>query len=156
MQLHQTQMARLRLVVVGAASHDGGVTDEPTPPTVTVLVADDDPQVRTALGDLIGRRRGLRLVAVVDDGEAAGRAAAEHRPDVAVVDVRMPSGGIDAVRAVQATSPGTAVVVYTAFADPVLERQLLDAGATTFAVKGDRRTDIILTIEAAASTTSGT
>ena len=134
----------------------GNVTDEPTPPTVTVLVADDDPQVRTALGDLIGRRRGLELVAAVDDGEAAGRAAAVHRPDVAVVDVRMPSGGVDAVRAVRATSPSTAVVVYTAFADPVLERQLLEAGATTFAIKGDRRTDIIRTIEAAASLTPGT
>jgi DNA-binding NarL/FixJ family response regulator len=132
------------------------VSDEPAPPTVTVLVADDDPQVRTALGDLIGRRRGLELVAAVDDGVAAGRVAAELRPDVAVVDVRMPAGGVDAVRAVRRTSPNTAVVVYTAFADPVLERQLLDAGATTFALKGDRRTDIIRTIEAAASSTPGT
>ena len=151
MQLHQTKMVPPRLVAAIARAHDGHVTDTPTRPTFTVLVADDDPQVRTALGDLIGRRRGLELVAAVDDGVAAGLAAAAHQPDVAVVDVRMPSGGVDAVRAVHATSPGTAVVVYTAFADPVLERQLLEAGAATFAVKGDRRTDIIRTIEAAAS-----
>ena len=151
MQLHQAKMVSVRLVGVASRAHDGMVTDTPTSPTYTVLVADDDPQVRTALGDLIGRRRGLELVAAVDDGLAAGLAAAEHLPDVAVVDVRMPSGGVEAVRAVHATSPKTAVVVYTAFADPVLERQLLAAGATTFAVKGDRRTDIIRTIEAAAS-----
>ena len=136
-------------------AHAGEVTDSPLLP-LTVLVADDDPQVRTALGDLIGRRPGLRLVAAVGDGPAAGRAAGEHRPDVAVVDVRMPGGGLDAVREVRSTSPSTAVVVYTAFADPVLERQLRDAGAATFALKGDRDTDIIRTIEAAASSTSGT
>lgn len=144
-------MVLRRLFGRRSKAHDVLVTNPPSPRTLTVLLADDDPQVRTALGDLIGRRPGLQLVAAVEDGEAAGRAAAEHRPDVAVVDVRMPSGGIDAVREVRATSPTTAVVVYTAFADPVLERQLLEAGATTFAVKGDRRTDIIRTIEAAAS-----
>lgn len=151
MQVHQRKMVSWRLGTPDLAAHDGLVTDSPMPTAWTVLVADDDPNVRTALGDLIGRRPGLRLVAAVEDGEAAGRAAAVHQPDVAVVDVRMPSGGIDAIREVRATSPETAVVVYTAFADPLLERQLLDAGATTFAVKGDRKTDIIRTIEAAAS-----
>ena len=147
-------MVLWRLVATPPVAHDGFVTNTPLSSTFTVLVADDDPQVRAALGDLISRRPGLRLVAAVEDGEAAGRAAAEHRPDVAGVDVRMPKGGIEAIREVRTTSPDTAVVVYTAFADPVLERQLLDAGATTFAVKGDRATDIILTIEAAASTTT--
>lgn len=152
-QLHHAKMVRPRLCSARRRAHDGNVTDAPAPP-VTVLVADDDPHVRTALGDLIGRRPGLELVAAVDDGPAAGRAAGEHHPDVAVVDVRMPGGGVEAVVAVHSTSPATAVVVYTAFADPVLERQLRDAGATTFALKGDRRTDIIREIEAAASTTS--
>ena len=147
-------MVLLRLCDGRVKAHDAPVTDPPTSATFTVLVADDDANVRTALGHLIGRRPGLRLVAAVEDGAAAGRAAAEHRPDVAVVDVRMPQGGVDAIHELRATSPGTAVVVYTAFADPVLERQLLDEGAVTFAVKGDRNTDIIRTIEAAASSTT--
>ena len=50
-------------------------------------------------------------------------------------------------------SPETAVVVYTAFADPVLERQVLAAGAQSFALKGDRNADIVGTIEALASGT---
>ena len=151
-QLHQEKMVLGGLSDERAGAHDGLVTDLSLTADLRVLVADDDPQVRTALGDLIARRPGLTLVAAVEDGVAAGQAAGEHRPDVAVVDVRMPSGGLEAVREVQATSPDTAIVVYTAFADPVLERQLLAAGATTFAVKGDRHTDIIRTIEAAAST----
>ena len=153
MQLHQTKMVLWGLSPRTPEPHDGVVTD-PSSMTYTVLIADDDLQLRTALGDLIQRRAGLRLVAAVEDGRAAGVAAAQHRPDVAVVDVRMPVGGIDAIRAVRSTSPGTAVVVFSAFADPVLEQQLLAAGATTFAVKGDRNTDIIRTIEAAASTTT--
>ena len=120
---------------------------------ITVLVADDDPQVRSALGDLIGRRRNLALVASVADGAAAGEIAAELRPVVAIVDVRMPAGGVEAVRRILDGSPETAVVVYTAFADPVLERQVLAAGATSFALKGDRNADIVGTIEAAASAT---
>src|SRR3954452_23173594 len=100
--------------------HSGGVTDPP----ITVLVADDDPQVRSALGDLIGRRGNLHLVASVADGTAAGERAAVLRPAVAVVDVRMPAGGVEAVRLIKDGSPETAVVVYTAFADPVLEREV--------------------------------
>jgi DNA-binding NarL/FixJ family response regulator len=118
---------------------------------ITVLVADDDPQVRSALGDLIGRRRNLSLVASVADGESAGDKAAELRPAVAVVDVRMPAGGVEAVRRILDGSPETAVVVYTAFSDPVLERQVLAAGASSFALKGDRNADIVGTIEAAVS-----
>jgi DNA-binding NarL/FixJ family response regulator len=121
------------------------------PITITVLVADDDPQVRSALGDLIGRRRNLSLAASVADGAAAGAKAAELRPAVAVVDVRMPAGGVEAVRRILEGSPDTAVVVYTAFSDPVLERQVLAAGAMSFALKGDRKADIVGTIEAAAS-----
>ena len=119
---------------------------------ITVLVADDDPQVRSALGELIGRRNNLSLVAAVADGTAAGEVAGQLRPVVAVVDVRMPAGGVEAVRLIRERSPHTAIVVYTAFADPVLERQVLAAGASSFALKGDRRADIVGTIEAAAST----
>ena len=114
-------------------------------------MADDDPQVRSALGDLIARRKNLTLVAAVADGTSAGDLAGELHPVVAVVDVRMPAGGVEAVQRIHERSPNTAIVVYTAFADPVLERQVLAAGASSFALKGDRRADIVGTIEAVAS-----
>jgi DNA-binding NarL/FixJ family response regulator len=124
-----------------------------SPPT-TVLVADDDVGVRTALGRLISRRHGLVVVDSVADGAAAADAAEHHRPTVAIVDVRMPRGGAEAVRLIRHASPLTAIVVYTAYVDTVTEHEVRAAGASVYAVKGDRHTDIIAAIETAATAPS--
>ena len=151
MRPHQNGLVPKGLLQRQPHPHDGNVHATPAASLITVLVADDDPQVRSALGDLIARRENLSLVAAVADGTAAGDEAERLQPVVAVVDVRMPAGGVEAVRLIRERSPRTAIVVYTAFADAVLERQVLAAGASSFALKGDRRADIVGTIEAVAT-----
>jgi DNA-binding NarL/FixJ family response regulator len=118
---------------------------------ITVLIADDDSQVRSALSHLVARSTSLHLVEAVADGRAAGAAAGRHRPMVAVVDVRMPWGGVEAIEAIRASSPDTAIVVYTAYGDPVTEREMRLAGACQFLVKGDRRSGVVDVITAAAA-----
>ncbi|HEX5948390.1 MAG TPA: response regulator transcription factor, partial [Actinomycetota bacterium] len=60
---------------------------------ITVLVAEDEPAVRAALSDLIEIEEGLELVGAAADAQEAIDLAREHRPDVALVDVKMPAGG---------------------------------------------------------------
>ena len=118
---------------------------------VTVIIADDDERIRAALGDLIERHEGLDLAGAVADGESAVELAAELHPSVAVIDVRMPGGGLAAVAGIRTASPDTAIVVYTAFDDPRMERDARAAGAVDYLRKGDRTADIISAILAAAT-----
>src|SRR6185437_2139113 len=66
---------------------------EPTMKPIRVLVADDEPQVREILAAVIGTDARLQLVGQAEEAEAAIGIAAAERPDVALVDVRMPGGG---------------------------------------------------------------
>lgn len=102
----------------------------------TVVIADDDPGVRSALIALVGDHDGLRLVDAVADGDAAVDVCARARPDLAVVDVMMPGGGQQAVTGIRSASPDTLVVVYTARSDRHLHRQMTAAGAELVVVKG--------------------
>lgn len=116
---------------------------------ITVLLADDDSDLRTALADLVDGCDGFRVVGSVADGVAAGAVAANVRPRVAVVDVRMPTGGAEAIRRIRDSSPTTAIVVFTALDDPLTDRRMRAAGADVVVVKGDHRTDILAAIETA-------
>src|SRR3954451_11436669 len=78
-----------------------------------VLIADDDPDVRAALrAQLTG---GFEIVAAAADTDEAIALAAEHQPDLAVVDVQMPGGGgLRATREIRAAAPRTAIVALSA------------------------------------------
>ena len=60
---------------------------------IRILIADDDPSVRSTLADLFTSFPGFELVAQAEDADEAVAASALHRPDVALLDVRMPGGG---------------------------------------------------------------
>jgi DNA-binding NarL/FixJ family response regulator len=110
-------------------------------PPITVVVADDDPDLRAALVDTLTTDDFVVLGAVGTGGEAVA-AVAVHRPDVALLDVRMPSGGPGAVSAVRRCSPDTAVVAISAHAGSGVVEQLAEAGASGFLVKGSRDLDV--------------
>lgn len=104
---------------------------------VRVLVADDDELVRLALGALLGDDPDLEVVALVADAAEAVVRAAALRPDIAVVDVRMPGGGgLVATRGIRAASPATRVVVCSAYDDPALRADMCAAGAERYVAKG--------------------
>src|ERR1700737_1335634 len=80
-----------------------------------VIVAEDDTSLRDALAAIIGGEATLDLVAAVGDAETAIRAAEYLRPDVAVVDARMPGGGgTHAARGIKRCSPRTKVLALSA------------------------------------------
>ncbi|BBG05013.1 MULTISPECIES: response regulator transcription factor [Pseudonocardia] len=109
--------------------------------SIRVVVADDQEAVRTGLVLILGSAPDIEVVAEVGDGLAAVRAAAEHRPDVVLMDIRMPGiDGIEATRRILAATsielPGSPqVLVLTTFDLDELVDGALAAGAAGFLLK---------------------
>jgi DNA-binding NarL/FixJ family response regulator len=101
-----------------------------------VLIADDDPMMVGALADLVASRSFLRLVGVAADGQQAIAIARRERPDVAILDVRMPGGGPAAAMGIRACSPGTAILALSAYRDRESLEGMRQAGACEYLVKG--------------------
>lgn len=111
------------------------VLADPTP-VPTVVIADDDERIRRALAELIEDHGRLALVGSAADGTLAAELCRRWRPALAVVDVMMPAGGVDAVTEIRRVAPETLVVVYTARSDRRTHRRLLEAGAERVLLKG--------------------
>jgi diguanylate cyclase (GGDEF)-like protein/PAS domain S-box-containing protein len=107
------------------------VNDRPRP---RALLADDDPLVCAALSAQLERQ--FSIVAVVGDADSAIALARQRHPDVALVDVEMPGGGLEATRGIHRESPDTAVVILTADDSRSSVLRFLDAGAMAFLRKG--------------------
>ncbi len=129
----------------------GANASEPSK-AITVLVADDDPILREALTELLADVASLRLVGSARDADEAIALAENARPDVAMVDLRMPGGGAHATREIVKRSPGTRVLILSARADDGTVSSLLGAGATGYLAKGSPPCEIISAIHGAAST----
>ena len=111
---------------------------------ITVLIAEDEPAVRAALSDLIDIEDELELVGAAADAQEAIDMAREHRPDVALVDVKMPAGGgTRAAREIRALSPATRVVALSAYEDRTTVLDMLRAGAAGYLVKGTSAGEIV-------------
>ena len=117
-------------------------------PTIKVLIAEDEPSVREALTDLVSSDPELDVVATAGDADEAIRATIDARPDVALVDVKMPAGGGPrATREILAMSPATAVVALSAYEDRRTVLEMLRAGVVGYLVKGTPASEILRTIK---------
>ena len=110
--------------------------------TIRVLVADDQQLVRAGLAGIVQAAADLEVVADVADGRQAVTAAAEHRPDVVLMDIRMP--GMDGIQATgRITSAGHArVLMLTTFDLDEYVFGALRAGASGFLLKDTRPLDL--------------
>ena len=103
---------------------------------VRILLADDHNVVRQALGGLIEKQEGLKVVGQAADGRAAVRLAKELVPDVVVMDVGMPGlNGIEATRQIRSAVPGTRVLALSVSPDPQMATEMLQAGASGYLIK---------------------
>jgi DNA-binding NarL/FixJ family response regulator len=99
-----------------------------------LLIADDDPAVRTALSNALGKE--FEVVGTALDGEDAVRVAAWVQPDAALVGAQMPNGGgLRAVEGIATVSPETAIVILCTKESESTAHQLLGAGAISYCRK---------------------
>ncbi len=116
----------------------------------TVLVADDEPRLRELLALLVGSTEDFELVGLAGDAAEAIVLAQRVRPDVALLDVRMPGGGPHAAREIHRLCPRTRIVAFTAHTDRAIVLDMLRSGATSYALKGTTADELIETIRRAA------
>ncbi|HWE82056.1 MAG TPA: EAL domain-containing protein [Gaiellaceae bacterium] len=115
-----------------------------------VLIAEDDVEVRNALSELIGGEPDLEVIGAVGDALAAIEFAAEHRPDVVLLDVNMPGGGGKAAaKGIRRRSPLTKLIALTGHDDRSTVFGMLQAGVLGYLVKGGPVDEIIEAIKRA-------
>ncbi|WOP19815.1 response regulator transcription factor [Raineyella sp. LH-20] len=117
---------------------------------ITVLVVDDDPLVRTGLRMILGLDVDLALAGEAADGEEALARIGELRPDVVLLDVRMPElDGLGVLQRLQGRADAPAVVVLTTFDTDDYVLRALAAGARGFLLKDADPTEMIAAVKAA-------
>jgi two-component system response regulator DevR len=117
---------------------------------VKILIADDHAVVRAGLKTLIERTPHFQVVAEAGTGNEAIEKARETRPDVAVLDIRMPGkSGIDACREIIQMLPDCKVIMLTSYAEDELLVATIQAGAVGYVLKRVGDNDLIYAIERA-------
>jgi DNA-binding NarL/FixJ family response regulator len=120
--------------------------------SVRVLLADDQRLVRESLGTMLELLDGIELVGSAADGAEAVALATEQRPDVVLMDLRMPgTDGIEATRQLRERLPETGVIALTTYADDESVLAALRAGARGYLTKDASSEDIRAAIMCVAS-----
>ena len=111
---------------------------------IRILLVEDNQVFREALELLLGMRADLEVVASVGDGSEAVAAVGQHRPQVVLMDYRLPGmDGVQATAAVRQAHPDVAVVCLTASANPREIEALYAAGATACLTKDQELDEIV-------------
>ena len=119
--------------------------------TTRILFADDHQIVREGLSRLIGREDGLMIVAEAENGLEAVRLAQELRPDLAILDLRMPvMDGAAAAKEILGADPAAKILLLTSFATAAEVKVALDAGVLGAVVKDSSSETLIEAIRATA------
>lgn len=116
---------------------------------IRVLLAEDHAIMREGTREFIGREADMEVVAEAGDGDEAVRLTAKYKPDVVVMDIRMPKlNGIEATKQIKSMLPSTAILILTAYDSDQYIFALLEAGAAGYLLKGIRTRELIDAIRA--------
>lgn len=119
---------------------------------IEVLIVDDHPALRAGLAQMLATSGDLRVIAEAAGGAEGVRLAAEHDPDVVLMDLEMPDlDGAAAIRAILAAERTARVVVLTSFGDRARILEALEAGAVGYLLKDAEPEDLIRAVRAAAA-----
>ena len=118
---------------------------------ITCVVADDHPAVLEAVAEFLVQG-GIEVIARARDGEEALDRIEQRKPQVALVDVRMPKlGGIELTRRSQRSTPETSILLYTGYGDRALLTEALDAGVRGFVLKEAPMDDLLRAVQSVAT-----
>jgi DNA-binding NarL/FixJ family response regulator len=118
--------------------------------TVRVLVVDDHPAFRRALTSALRMVDGFEVAGEAGGGLAACEEAGNLEPDVVLMDLSMPDlSGIDAMKQIHEKQPQLPVVILTAHADPGVEKEARQAGASGFLAKGIGLEELVVVLNEA-------
>src|ERR1700678_1556426 len=113
-------------------------------PRIRLFCVDDHPLMREGIAAVIINELDMLLVAEASTGQEAIRGFCEHRPDVTLMDVRMPDmGGIDALLAIRTEFADARVIMLTTFEGDAEIRRALEAGAQGFMLKSMPRKQLV-------------
>jgi DNA-binding NarL/FixJ family response regulator len=116
-------------------------------PVIRVLTVDDHPLMMAGIAGEINAQPDMRVVAEATDGSEAIARFREHRPDVALMDIRMPNvNGLDAVSAIMSEFPTARIVILTTVGGDVQALRAFKAGAAGYLLKNMLRKELIDTI----------
>jgi two-component system, NarL family, response regulator len=120
--------------------------------TIRVLTVDDHPVVRTGIRAILANEADMSVVAEAGDGTEATAMYEAHRPDVVLMDLRMPKlDGIAAARAIIAAHPEARIVALTSYEGDADIYRALDAGACGYLIKDMLGTQVVSAVRSAAA-----
>jgi DNA-binding NarL/FixJ family response regulator len=119
------------------------------PSPVRVLIADDHGIVRSGLRMLLERQDDIEVIAEVEDGASARDTAIRERPDLAILDVKMPKlTGLQATREIREQAPDVAVLILSMYDDERYLFEALKAGASGYVLKTQADHDLLEAVRA--------
>ena len=119
--------------------------------TLRVLVVDDHPAFRRALTSALRMVKDIEVAGEAGGGLAACKEAETLDPDLVLMDLSMPDlSGMEAMREIHKKKPDLPIVILTAHADPGVEKEAMQAGASGFLAKGTALEDLIIVLHEAA------
>jgi DNA-binding NarL/FixJ family response regulator len=134
-------------------SRGAGVTGDRAAPgdAIRVLIADDHPVVRAGLTGMLAAEPGLEVIGEAGSGDEAVAMARDLRPDVILMDLRMPGGdGVSATARIRAELPETKIMVLTTYDTDADILRAVEAGAAGYLLKDLSRPELAAAIRAAA------
>jgi len=118
-----------------------------------VLVVDDHPAFRRAITSALRMVKDIEVAGEAEGGVDAAERAFDSEADLVLMDLSMPDlDGIEAMRRIHARKPELPVVIFTAHADPGVEKEAREAGASGFLAKGAALEDLVIVLHEAAGT----